>query len=155
MLLEMSAFRVEDNPYEDIAEGYYILNTNINNDESDHEDMITSAKAAAYFDPWKYKIERLTKGDVVFLYQSGAGIIAFGDADGKLVKRPYHGDPANADEEYCMKLLRFQHVNPPMTAAEIKQVVGSNLCFMQTMFGLDEGNGKGVKNFIVTEGRIV
>jgi hypothetical protein len=29
MLLEMSAFRVGDNPYEDLAEGYYVLNTNI------------------------------------------------------------------------------------------------------------------------------
>jgi len=29
MQLEMSAFRVSDNPYEDIAEGYHILNTNV------------------------------------------------------------------------------------------------------------------------------
>lgn len=68
MLLEISAFRVGDNPYEDIAEGYYILNTNKSNSEEDHNDMLSSQKAAAYFDPWKFKIERLVKGDVVFLY---------------------------------------------------------------------------------------
>ncbi|MBI4764962.1 MAG: hypothetical protein HY787_10195 [Deltaproteobacteria bacterium] len=89
ILLEMSAFRVEDNPYEDIAEGYYILNTNISNDETDHGDMLANHKAAAYFDPWKYKIERLAKGDVVYLYQSRVGIVAMGKANGKLVKAPY------------------------------------------------------------------
>jgi hypothetical protein len=31
VLLEISAFRVHDNPYEDLAEGDYILNTNISN----------------------------------------------------------------------------------------------------------------------------
>jgi len=80
MLLEMSAFRVEDNPYEDIAEGYYILNTNVSNDEKDHDDMLANHKAAAYFDPWKYKIERLARGDVVYLYQSAVGIVAMGKA---------------------------------------------------------------------------
>lgn len=104
MLLEISAFRVQDNPYEDIAEGYYILNTNISNDVIDHNDMLNNGKAAAYFDPWKYKIERLSKGDVVFLYQSGVGIVAVGEADGKLVKAQYQGNPDHVDEEYFMKL---------------------------------------------------
>lgn len=154
MLLEMSAFRVEDNPYEDIAEGYYILNTNISNDATDHDDMLLHGKAAAYFDPWKYKIERLSKGDVVFLYQSGAGIVAFGEANGKLVKAPYQGNQAHADEEYYMKLLRFQRVTPPMTAAEIKRETGVNYVFMQTMFGLDAAGGKAVRKFLVDNGRI-
>ena len=108
MLLEIAPFRVSDNPYEDLAEGYYILNTNYKNDKDDHNDMLDQAKAAAYFDPWKYKIERLNKGDVIFLYQSGVGIVAVGEADGKLNKAAYHGDPTKADEEYFMRLLRFQ-----------------------------------------------
>jgi hypothetical protein len=56
MLLEISPFRVSDNPYEDLAEGYYILNTNYGNNEDDHKDMLSQAKAAATFDPWKYRI---------------------------------------------------------------------------------------------------
>lgn len=153
-LLEISAFRVQDNPYEDIAEGYYILNTNISNDKTDHDDMLSNAKAAAYFAPWKYKIERLAKGDVVFLYQSRVGIVAFGEASGKIVKGPYQGNPAHVDEEYYMKLLKFQRVNPPMTAAEIKQVTGMDYVFMQTMFGLDVEGGKAVRKFMVENGRI-
>jgi hypothetical protein len=118
MLLEISAFRVEDNPYEDLAEGYYILNTNISNSREDHDDMLKNRKAAAYFDPWKFKIERLAKGDVIFLYQSSVGIVALGEADGKLIKLPYHGKLEHPDEEYFMKLQRFQTVSLPLTAAE-------------------------------------
>ncbi len=154
MLLEMSPFRVTDNPYEDYSEGYYILNTNIGNSEVDHHAMLSEGKAAAYYDPWKYKIERLQKGDVVFLYQSGVGIVAFGEADGKIMKLPYQGNPEDADEEYAMKLNRFQRVNPPMSAAEIKQVTGTNYVFMSTMFGMDAESGKAVRNYIVQNGRI-
>jgi len=148
MLLEINAFRVEDNPYEDLAEGYYILNTNRSNSEKDHNDMVTNRKAAAYFDPWKYKIDRLSKGDVVFLYQSGAGIVSFGEANGKLQKAPYHGDPEHNDEEYFMRLNQFQLVSPPLTAAEIKTITGINHVFMSTMFGLDAESGKNIRRYI-------
>ena len=87
MLLEISTFRVRDNPYEDLAEGYYILNTNFNNSQEDHNDMLSNSKAAAYFAPWKNKIERLAKGDIVFLYQSGAGIVACSEKRTVICKR--------------------------------------------------------------------
>lgn len=154
ILLEMSAFRVEDNPYEDIAEGYYILNTNISNDRIDHEDMLATHKAAAYFDPWKYKIERLSKGDVVYLYQSRVGIVAVGKADGKLVKSSYQSNPAHLEEEYHMKLLDFHKVDPPLTAAEVKRITGIDYIFMQTMFGLHATGGKDIRKFLVDNGRI-
>ena len=154
ILLEISAFRVEDDPYEDIAEGYYILNTNISNDETDHDDMLANHKAAAYFDPWKYKIERLAKGDVVYLYQSGVGIVAMGKANGKLVKAPYQGKAEHPDEEYFMKLLDFRKIDPPMIAADIKKVTGVDYRFMQTMFGLDAEAGKAIRQFMIDTQRI-
>ena len=147
MLLEISPFRVQDNPYEDLAEGYYILNTNSAESQEDHDDMLKTGKAAAYFDPWKFKIERLARGDVVFLYQSGIGIVALGEADGNLVKRPYYGN-RDPDEEYSMKLQRFQTVSPPITAAEIKKITGVNYVFMDTMFGLDAEIGKAIRKAI-------
>lgn len=154
VLLEISAFRVHDSPYEDLAEGYYILNTNIRNNQEDHEDMLRHAKAAAYFDPWKFKIQRLAKGDVIFLYQSGAGIVALGEADGKLQKAPYHGNPEHTDEEYFVSLQRFQRISPPLTAAEIKRITGVNYVFMSTMFGLDTDSGKAIRKFLHEEGRL-
>ncbi len=142
MLLEISAFRVEDNPYEDLAEGYYIVNTNTRYSEEDHRDMLENAKAAAYFEPPKLQIARLVKGDVVFLYQSGVGIVAYGKADGELRKALYHGREEFCDEEYFMKLRNFRRVYAPLTAAEVKQLTGVNYRFMSTMFGLDEDSGR-------------
>ena len=136
-LLEMARFAVEDNPYEDVAAGFYILNTNYNNDPVDHEDMLKHGKAAAYFAPPKHKIAHLSKGDTVFLYQSGFGIVAMGRASGKLERAPYHGDLKHADEEYFMALDRFQRVNPPIPAAAIKEVTGTNYVFRGTMFSID------------------
>jgi len=155
MLLEMAPFRVADNPYEDIAEGYYILNTDFSNSPQDHDDMLSSGKAAAYFDPWKFKISRLARGDVVFLYQSGVGVVALGEADGKLVKAPYQGNPEHVDEEYAMKLQRFARVSPPLTAAEIKQITGINHVFMSTLFGLDAESGKAIRRFMTDNKRAV
>jgi len=152
MLMEISAFRVSDNPYEDLAEGYFILNTNISNNEDDHNDMLTNRKAAAYFDPWKYKIARLGRGDVVFLYQSRVGIVAIGETDGRLVKAPYQGNVEHVDEEYFMRLNNFQRVDSPVTAAQIKQLTGVNYSFMSTMFGLDAESGQTLRRFI-TENR--
>lgn len=148
MLLEMSPFRVIDNPYEDLAEGYYILNTNCSNSQQDHDDMLINGKAAAFFDPWKFKIERLAKGDVVFLYQSGVGIVAFGEASGKLEKLPYNANPEHIDEEYSMKLHNFQRLSTSLTAAEIKKITGVNHVFMSTMFGIDADSGKAIRKYI-------
>ena len=154
MLLEMSPFRVLDNPYEDIAEGYYILNTNSSNAMQDHDDMLAHAKAAAYFDPGKFKIERLAKGDVVFLYQNGVGIVAFGEVDGRLVKAPYQGNAAQPDEEYSMKLQRFQRVSPALAAAEIKRITRINHVFRSTMFGLDADSGRAIRNYLNANHRV-
>ncbi|MDR4477250.1 MAG: hypothetical protein R3B11_14770 [Nitrospira sp.] len=141
-LLEIARFAVQDSPYEDVTAGFYILNTNYNNDPTDHEDMLQNRKAAAYFSPWKYKIERLSKGDTVFLYQSGVGIVAMGRASQKLEKTAYHGDPKHKDEEYFRTLERFQRIDPPIPAAKIKEVTGTNHRFLGTMFSLDaEGAG--------------
>jgi len=142
MLLEVSSFSVEDNPYEDISEGYYILNTNYGNDPDDHDDMLKEKKAAAYFSPWKLNIERLSRGDVVFLYQSGVGVVAVGIASGKVNKSPYHGNLEHPDEEYSMPLTSFHALNKPIPAAEVKAITGTNYFFGRTMFGIDSDGGK-------------
>lgn len=153
MLLEISPFAVRDNPYEDITEGYYIVNTNYRNDPKDHEDMLLHKKAAAYFKLWKLKIERLAKGDVVFLYQSGVGIVAVGVASGKLEKRPYQGNLEYPDEEYSMSLNQFKLLKNSVSAAEIKEVTGVNYRFMSTMFAMDEESGQKLRNYILSQSR--
>jgi len=148
LLLEVSRFAVEDNPYEDVASAFFMLNTNYRNDPTDHDDMLKHCKAAAYFAPWKHKIAQLSKGDCIFLYQSGVGIVAYGLASGKLEKAAYHGDPKHAEEEYFMSLTKFQLVVPPVPAARIKEVTGTNYSFRGTMFSIDSDSAATLKAFI-------
>ena len=146
MLLEISTFSSDDNPYEDISEGYYILNTNISNSQDDHDSMLREKKAAAFYSP-KFNIEKLNKGDIIFLYQSGVGIVAVGIADGKLQKRNYKNDPEAVNEEYFMNLKRFRRLSSPISASEIKEITGVNFRFLQTMFGVDSDSGKGIHEY--------
>jgi hypothetical protein len=147
MLLEISPFRTADDPLEDQAEGqgdgFYVVNTNWRHYREDDAAMLREKKVAAYFTPWKNKIERLRRGDHVFLYRSGSGIVAVGTADGKLRKAAYHGKPEHEDEEYAMGLLDFRLVDPPLTAADVKTITANPaLVFRQTMFSLDRRSGE-------------
>jgi hypothetical protein len=142
-LVEINPFGMgQDAPYEDVEEGYYIWNTNFNNDQSDDADMLAQGKAAAYLDPWKKKVERLTKGDVVMLYRSGTGIVGMGTATGEVKRAAYHGNPAQSDEEFYTRLAGFRPVDPPVSAPEIKELTGLKYYFGTTMFSIDEARGK-------------
>lgn len=140
--VEIARFGLEDYPSEDVSSSFYILNTNCKNGIADHNDMISKKKAAAYFDPWKYKIEKLFKGDTVFLYQNGVGIVAVGKANGNLEKAPHHGNPEHVDEEYFMKLKSFRIVETPLSAAQIKKITGIDYAFMTTLFSVDKESGQ-------------
>jgi hypothetical protein len=141
ILVEFNTFRIIEDPDEDIEEGFYILNTNYRNDSSDDKDMIDNQKAAAYFDPPKRNIGRLKKGDKVFLYRSGEGIVAVGIASGRLEKKPYHGEEKHKDEEYCMSLEKFKKLKQPLPAAEVRKITKKNYPFRPTMFVIDRDSG--------------
>ncbi|MCU0440473.1 MAG: hypothetical protein MUC49_21480 [Raineya sp.] len=143
ILLDFETYRQTPNPYEDINEGYFILNTNIQGGEEDEIDMLTNQKAAAYFEPWKYKIEQINKGDKVFLYRSGVGIIAKGIGSGIIDKSSYRGEKEKwSNEEYSTKLIKFKKLSKPIKASEIKKISGVNYVFMQTMFSIDKDTGE-------------
>jgi hypothetical protein len=87
---------------------YYILNTNFTNNTQDHAHMLAHGRAAAFYDR-KSKIDSLQRGNKVFLYQSGIGVVALGTADGNLVVRDHEADRG---EEHRMKLTGFKYVSP-------------------------------------------
>lgn len=147
--MEMNRFAVEDDPNEDISSNSYILNTNGANSIADHNDMLLNRKAAAYYAPWKQKIGQLQKGDLVFLYQSGAGIVAFGRASGKLGKADHQGQK---DEEFFMNLERFQVLDSPISAAKIKEITGNNYSFRGTMFSMDTESANVLVSHIQNQG---
>lgn len=139
--LEFNTYKTIDDPFEDIEEGYFILNTNYSNDPADDKDMIDNKKAAAYYDPWKNSIKRMQKGDKVLLYRSGTGIIARGIVSGKLKKADYRGKPSEKDEEYYVELKSFSKIANPLPASEIKSITGIDYRFMKTCFSVDRESG--------------
>jgi hypothetical protein len=139
--LEFNTYKTVDDPFEDIEEGYFILNTNYSNDPNDDIDMITNKKAAAYHNPWKKSIARMQKGNKVFLYRSGTGIVARGIVKGNLKKADYHGKPTEKDEEYYVELKSFSEIKTPLTASEIKNITGIDYRFMKTCFSVDRESG--------------
>lgn len=124
---------------------HYILNTNYAHSAQHHEDMLREHKAAAYYPGWREKIERLQKGDLVFLYQSGAGIVAFGRASGKLEKRDCDG---HKDYEYFMTLEKFRQLKTPMTAARIREITDPGIQFRQVLFSISEESSAAIQKEI-------
>ncbi|MDO5714677.1 MAG: hypothetical protein Q4Q07_09620 [Tissierellia bacterium] len=113
----------------------YILNTNYSNNTKNTEEMLRDKKAAAYYPGWREKIEKLQKGDMVFLYKSGYGIIAYGIASGKLEMQDCDGHP---NYEYFMKLDKFKKLKKPFSAAEMKITTNQGFNFRQTMFSIED-----------------
>jgi hypothetical protein len=127
--------------------GYFVLNTNKRNNPDDHAYMLQNGVAAAFYDPWKFNIERPRKGDIIFLYESGAGIVAFGKASGIVEKRDKNGDP---EEHYQQKLEGFTRAKKPLSAHEMKEITGKNYAFLQTMFKIKEAeDGEKIKAALV------
>ena len=112
---------------------FFILNTNKRYDEDSHREMVTNGVAAAFCDPWKFQIERIKEGDVVFLYENGVGIVGTGVAPHEVEKVEYHGV---AEDAYRKKLIDYRRVKPLSAREinrEIKKVGGGNLIFLSTL----------------------
>ena len=121
---------------EEVSSNYHLLNTNKRHDIEYHEKMIKDGIAAAFYDPWKLNISRIRNGDVVFLYENGVGIVAYGKGTGDTIKTDYEG---SRDECYYQKLKDFVILKKPLSASEIKNILGRKIVFLRTMTGIDDG----------------
>lgn len=129
---------------------FYILNTNTQRSATCDEDMLKEHKASAYYDN---KIDRLNRGDVVFLYRTSVGIVAFGIADGKLQKKRFTYNDGQTDDEYFMHLDDFSVLDMPLSASRIREIVG-NINFRLTMFAISEERGNALLYEIHNQCRI-
>lgn len=125
---------------------YHLLNTNKRHNIEDTKRMLEEEVAAAFYSPWKLNINRIKSGDVVFLYENGVGIIAYGHASGKTLVRDYNGD---ADEFHYQHLDNFQVLKEPIKASEAKRILNANIVFLRTMVSVSDGE----KLFDVAESR--
>jgi|AntDeeMinimDraft_5_1070356.scaffolds.fasta_scaffold33653_1 hypothetical protein len=127
-----------DEPEESTAEcSFHLLNTNKRNSVEDSKRMLAEGIAAAFYAPWKYSINRIKKGDIVFLYENGIGVVAYGRASGETLVRDYNGD---ADEFHYQSLSNFSILQTPMKASEIRKVLSGNIVFLRTMVSIADGD---------------
>ena len=115
---------------------FFLLNTNKRNSLEDHEWMLKQGVAGAFYEPWKLYINRFRKGDVVFLYSNGQGIVAYGTATGNILIQDHNGDP---DETHYQKLDGFTVLKKPLPASEINQILGRNFVYLKTMSRMQDG----------------
>lgn len=113
----------------------YILNTNYTNNKNSHNEMLDRKIAAAYVTGWKEKIDKLQEGDKVFLYKSGAGIVALGKVEGKRKSEEWNG---KRDDKYYVSLTEFKDVSSnAISASEMKSIRGKGYPFITTMYSID------------------
>lgn len=122
---------------------YFLLNTNYNNSPEDHYTMLENGEASAFYKGWKENITYLNEGDIVFLYQSGVGIVGYGKAQKDLIKRDHHG---HKDECYARKLNDFVRLQTPLPAKGCKDITKSNFNFRMTMVSLNREQGDALLN---------
>lgn len=116
---------------------FYLLNTNSVNDIDDHNFMMSEKVAAAFEDGYKEKINRIKKGDYVFLYASNQGIVAYGKASGEVKKKHHYGVE---DKTFFQYLDDFTDLSQsPITARKIKSVLGRSFPFAQTLSRISDG----------------
>lgn len=115
---------------------YYVLNTNKANSSEDHEAMLSEGIAAAFEDGYKEKINRFKKGDVIYLYESGKGIVAYGTANGVTEERDHYGVPGKTRFQ---KLSGFVRLEKPVSAKEICQKLNRTIRCAQTLTLLTDG----------------
>lgn len=145
---------MEFNPYnpggEVIVEeeqGYFIVNTNLTWSESDYQDMLSKQKAAAYGNR-RFGIRNISKGDTVYLYHTGLGVVAYGKAIENYHKTYNKG---HKEEEYFVPLKFDWSVDPDskpekaIHAWEINRKLGSQYSFRQTVFSIPEKMAEVIK----------
>jgi len=119
----------------------FIVNTNITWSDKNYKQMLEQNKAAAYGDR-RHGIKRIKKGDEVFLYHNGVGIIAYGKAATSSVE---------INEEAYVKVPFKWKVNPidnpesAVSAWEINQELKSGHSFRQTVFSISKDMSEAIK----------
>lgn len=119
---------------------YFMVNTNRKADPNGHDEetMLNEQIVALYFDGYKENIEKLSDGDVVFLYSNALGIIAYGEVAGKTCIRNYKGMTKFKGQEYFRHLKPFVILEQPISAKEIKAIVGQRQSYLHAFFEMNE-----------------
>lgn len=122
---------------------YFLLNTCKRHSIDDHNFMINNGYAAAFETGYKEQINRIKKGDVVFLYANGKGISGYGKASGLTLKTDHNGNP---EECYYQELENYVALEKPLKAKEIRELCTRTPVFLKTLSKINEEDGQIIYN---------
>ncbi len=139
-LFEFDKYNVYNDVLLDEDTGIYIVNTNKTYSDNNYKEMLEENKASAYYGR-KNTIKQIKKGDKVYLYHTGIGIIAYGTARSEAKYRDYNDDKnaecyVELNIEWKIKLDDFQE--KAIHSWEINKKLGSKHRFRQTCFSITE-----------------
>ncbi len=134
--IEFNVYKLNDLALAERNEGFFIVNTCSAYSPDAWQDMIENKKASAYGDR-RFGIDRIVKGDTVYLYHSGTGVIAKGVTVSELKVSEY-------DEEHFIE-MKFDwslgqsewEENAPK-AWEINHALNSNNKFRPSVFTIPQ-----------------
>ena len=122
---------------------YFLLNTCKRYSIDDHDFMIDNGYAAAFEIGYKEQINRIKKGDIVFLYANGKGISGYGRASGIVLKTDHNGDP---EECYYQELENYVALDKPLKAKEIRELCTRTPVFLRTLSPINKEDGQIIYN---------
>lgn len=117
---------------------YFLLNTNKTNSIIDHNTILEQGIAATFEDDYIVKMKRIKKGDVVFLYESGSGIVAYGVGSGQNIDEP-NPEKINHKSMRYQKLSNFTLLGKPLAARDVKRILNNEIPFAQTLSRVTNG----------------
>ncbi|HGY2645765.1 TPA: hypothetical protein ACNVDP_003415 [Klebsiella aerogenes] len=123
---------------EDNGISYFMLNTNKTNSIIDHNLILEQGIAATFEDDYIGKINRIKKGDVVFLYESGSGIVAYGIGSGENIDET-NPEKINHSSMRYQVLSNFSLLDKPLAARDVKRVLNNDIPFAQTLSRVTNG----------------
>ena len=152
IIYEFNPYNPENELIIEVEEGYFIVNTNVTWSQTNYKDMLNQKKASGYYER-KYGISYIKKGDTVFLYHTGVGIVAYGKTSGTYKMADVNGDK---DGEYYVELEFEWKIDPDtepdqaVKAWEINEKLKSGHRFRQTVFSISREMADTIKELSKT-----
>lgn len=139
-LFEFNKYNPKNDVMIDLDSEIYVVNSNLTWSKTNYIEMLRDEKASAYYDK-KFTVDKIKKGDKVFLFHTGAGIIAYG----KAISDVQIKDTADTKgEEHYIKLKFDWKIDPDLEpqyavkAYEINNILSTGHRFRQTCFSINK-----------------
>lgn len=127
---------------------YYIGNTNRQKGSQYEKEMLDQLKFSAYGTTKEY-VMRIKRGNIIFWYSSGKGVIGGGIADGVTRKKDSDG---KLEYEYFQHLTSVLLFIQPLPHRKLINLIPDLRVLNGTLLKLDVADGEKLWNYLIEHG---